>query len=114
MRESFCALSRTCNTDVALPVPDPGDTLAHCTSVLAVHVQFEAVVRLNAKVPPFDVNCAGTPEALVLQVDGLGDGEGAVGEDGVPLLPLSLPHAVVRSSSVRGTSRAKADRIIAW
>jgi len=103
----------TCNTGVAFPTPDPGETLAHCASVLAVHVQFEAVVRLNAKVPPLDVTCAGTPEALVLQVDGLSDGEGAVGEDGVPLSPLSLPHAIISNNSVKGTSRPKADRIIA-
>lgn len=112
VRESFDAVSRNCNVSVALPTPDPGDTLAHCASVLAVHVQFDAVDRLNAKLPPRDVTCPGTPEALVLHVDGLGDGDGeGDGEDGFPL--SSLPHAATRSRNVKGTSRLKACRIIA-
>jgi hypothetical protein len=96
-----------------LPTPDPGDTLAHCASVLAVHVQFDAVDTLNEKAPPLDVTCCGTPAALVLQVDGLGDGEGEgdVGEDGASL--LSPPHAAIRNSTTKGKSRPKADRFIA-
>src|SRR5262245_36153340 len=112
VRESFAEVSRICSTAGALPVPDPGDTLAHCTSVRAVHVQLAAVVTLNAKLPPRDVTCPGTPDALVLHVDGLGDGDGVGdGEDGVPL--LSLLHATIRNSNVKGTSRPKVDRVIA-
>jgi hypothetical protein len=92
--------------------------LAHCTSVLADHAQFEAVVRLNAKLPALDETCPGSPEVLALHVDGVGDGEGvgegegegAVGEDGVPLFP-SL-HAVIRNSNTKGRRRLEADRIM--
>jgi hypothetical protein len=90
--------------------------LAHCTSVLADHAQFEAVVRLNAKLPPLDATWPGSPEVLALHVDGVGDGEGegegdgAVGEDGVSL-PPSL-HAVIRSSNTKGRRHLEAGRII--
>ena len=115
VRESVDAVSENCNVSVALPTPDPGDTVAHCASVLAVHVQFDAVDTLNENAPPLDVTCCGTPEALVLQVDGAGDGdgdgEGDVGEDGASL--LSPPHAAIRNSTTNGKSRPKADRFIA-
>lgn len=116
VRESLDEVSRICNTGDALPVPDAGLTLAHCTSVRAVHEQFPADVRLKVKLPPRDVTCPGTPVAVVLHVDGLGEGEdeGPVGED-VPLLPLSLLlHAPTSSSNkARGMNRTKENRIIA-
>jgi hypothetical protein len=115
VRESVDAVSRNCNVKVALPVPDPGATLAHCASVLAVHVQLPAEDTLKENAPPLDVTCCGTPEAVVLQVEGLGDGdgegEGDVGEDGASL--LLPPHAAIRNSTTKGASRPKADRVIA-
>jgi hypothetical protein len=69
---------------------------------------------LNENAPPFDVTCCGTPDAVVLQVEGVGDGdgegEGDVGEDGVSL--LFPPHAAIRNSTTKGASRPKADRFI--
>jgi hypothetical protein len=114
VRESVDAVSRNCSVSVALPVPDPGATDAHCASVLAVHVQFPAEDRLKENAPPLDVTCCGTPVAVVLQVEGLGegdgDGEGDVGEDGASL--LSPPQAAIRNSTTKGASRPKADRFI--
>ena len=115
VRESVDAVSRNCSVIVALPVPDPGATDAHCASVLAVHVQFPALDTLNENAPPLAVTCCGTPEAVVLQVEGLGDGEGEgegdVGEDGASF--LSPPHAAIMNSTTKGASRPKADRFIA-
>ena len=95
-------------------MPDPGATLAHSESLRIVHWQFPAAVRLNANEPPREFTWPGMPVAVVLQVDGLGDGEG-VGEgefgDGEPF--SSLPHATTSSNSVSGASRREADRIIA-
>jgi hypothetical protein len=73
----------------------------------------DAVDTLNENAPPLDVTCCGTPEALVLHVDGLGDGDGdgEVGEDGASL--LSPPHAATKNSTTKGASRTKADRFIA-
>jgi hypothetical protein len=68
---------------------------------------------LKANLPPRDVTCPGRPVCVVLQVEGLGDGEG-VGEGELgDEDPLSfLPHATTSSNSVNGASRRKADRII--
>jgi hypothetical protein len=50
----------------ALPIPEPGETSAHGTSVRAAHAQFDAAVSSNANRPPAAVTDVGRPDSCTL------------------------------------------------
>jgi hypothetical protein len=87
-------LALTFRVGEALPLPEPGETSAHPTSVVAVHAQLEDKPIANwNRPPPPDID-VGRPETLAVQPDGVGvgDGDGEGEGDGDGDGPVTVPE----------------------
>ena len=101
-------LSSTLTTGAPLPTPASGATVAHGTSLVAVHRHPAPVVSVNVIFPPVPETVPGIPATVTAQLEDVVPGtvtvEGAVGLELAVGVDADPPQAAVSAASTQAAT----------